>query len=76
MLLMFEKGIRGGFSGVLGDRYQKFNNKDTNCDFDDGITKVNDLDVKKATAYGYGSDFELVENIRVNLIKKIEQLKV
>ena len=26
--------------------------------------------------HGYGSDFELAENIRVNLIKKIEQLKV
>jgi hypothetical protein len=27
MLLMFENGIRGGFSGVLGDRYIKLNNK-------------------------------------------------
>ena len=27
-------------------------------------------------AHGYGSDFELAENIRVNLIKKLEQLKV
>ena len=27
MLLMFENGIRGGYSGVLGDRYVKANNK-------------------------------------------------
>ena len=27
MLLIFEKGIRGGYSGVLGDRYIKANNK-------------------------------------------------
>ena len=27
MLLMFETGIRGGYSGVLGDRYVKANNK-------------------------------------------------
>ena len=27
MLLMFEQGIRGGYSGVLGDRYVKANNK-------------------------------------------------
>ena len=27
MLLMFEKGIRGGYSGVLGSRYVKANNK-------------------------------------------------
>ena len=27
MLLMFESGIRGGFSGVLGNRYAKANNK-------------------------------------------------
>ena len=26
MLLMIEKGIRGGFSGVLGRRYAKANN--------------------------------------------------
>ena len=27
MLLMFENGIRGGYSGVLGNRYVKANNK-------------------------------------------------
>ena len=27
MLLMFENGISGGYSGVLGDRYVKANNK-------------------------------------------------
>ena len=27
MLLMFENGIRGGYSGVLGDRYVKANNR-------------------------------------------------
>jgi hypothetical protein len=27
MLLMFEKGIRGGYSGFLGSRYVKANNK-------------------------------------------------
>ena len=32
MLLTFEKGIRGGYSGVLGDRYIKANNK-YNLDF-------------------------------------------
>jgi hypothetical protein len=29
MLLMFEKGIRGGFSGVLGPRHVKAFNKYT-----------------------------------------------
>jgi hypothetical protein len=29
MLLMFEKGIRGGFSGVLGPRHVKAYNKFT-----------------------------------------------
>ena len=27
MLLMFESGIRGGYSGVLGKKYVKANNK-------------------------------------------------
>lgn len=40
VLLMFEKGIRGGFSGVLGSRYAKAFNKQTPNYHGDG-NKIN-----------------------------------
>jgi hypothetical protein len=44
MLQMFEKGIRGGFSGVLGPRYVKAFNKYTNNY--DGLNRIIDKDEK------------------------------
>ena len=47
MLLMFENGIRGGCSGVLGDRYVKANNKYVPLDSTKLTTQSEDSNEKR-----------------------------
>ena len=58
MYLMFEQGIRGGFSGVLGDRYVKANNKYL-PDFDETIKQIYLLYIDYNNLYGGGMSEKL-----------------